>query len=133
MSEAVLVDADDIGEAEEALSAAYSAMRLKTVPETPAVRTRVFRTSIGLLTIDDAQFTYHLTADMDPSDSVMLCRVRSGVLGGNLPGRPVERYGAGTVLAFGGRRGERIAGDVDRAGREAGGFLGELIEELPER
>ncbi|KWX67862.1 helix-turn-helix domain-containing protein [Mycobacterium sp. NAZ190054] len=115
MGEAVLVDADDIGEAEQALSAAYSEMRLMSAPEVPGGRTRVFRTSMGPLTIDDCEFNYHLTADMDPSDGVLLCRVRAGVLGGNLPGRPVERHGAGTVLAFGGRRDERIAGDIDRA------------------
>ncbi|MGP4055198.1 helix-turn-helix transcriptional regulator [Mycobacterium sp. 4D054] len=65
--------------------------------------------------MDDAEFNFHVTTDMDPSDGVMLCRVRSGLLGGSLPGRPVERYGAGSVVAFGGRCGERICGDIDRA------------------
>ncbi|SRX79618.1 helix-turn-helix transcriptional regulator [Mycolicibacterium parafortuitum] len=115
MSEAVLVDADDVGAAEAALSAAYSSMRLMSSSDGPRGRTRVFRTTIGPLTLDDAEFTFRLVADMDPSDEVLLTRVRAGTLGGNLPGRPIERCSAGAVLAFGGRRGERICGDIDRA------------------
>lgn len=115
MSEAVLVDADDVGAAEAALSAAYSEMRLVAGSDRPGRRTRVFRTRIGPLTLDDAEFSFHVTADMDPSDDILLTRVRAGVFGGSLPGRPAERHTAGGVLAFGGRRGERIIGDIDRA------------------
>lgn len=115
MAETVLVDADDVGEAEAALSASYSAMRLMKVPENVAARTRVFRSQIGPLTLDDAEFTYQLATDMDPTDAVMLCRVRSGVLGGRLPGQDLELNGAGTVLAFGGQVGQRIAAHIDRA------------------
>lgn len=95
MSEAVLVDADDVGAAEAALSAAYSEMRLVAGSDRPGRRTRVFRTRIGPLTLDDAEFSFHVTADMDPSDDILLTRVRAGALGG--------------------RRGERIIGDIDRA------------------
>ncbi|BBX19150.1 helix-turn-helix domain-containing protein [Mycolicibacterium duvalii] len=115
MAETVLVDADDVGEAEQALSAFYSRMRLMKVPETAASRTRVFRNRIGPLTLDDAEFTYRLTTDMDPTDAVLICRVRSGLLGGNLLGRDLELHGAGSVVAFGGRVGQRIFGHIDRA------------------
>jgi AraC-like DNA-binding protein len=115
VSEAVIVDADNIGEAEAALSAAYTAMRLVSDRDVPSGRTRIFRTRVGPLTVDDAEFDFHVIADMDPSEDVLLCRVRGGMLGGHLPGRSPERHGAGTVLAFGGRRGERIYGDIDHA------------------
>ncbi|MGE2833148.1 helix-turn-helix domain-containing protein [Mycobacterium sp. SMC-4] len=115
MAETVLVDADDVGAAEAALSTFYSSMRLMKAPENAPSRTRVFRRQIGPLTIDDAEFTFRLAADMDPIDAVMICRVRSGVLGGHLPGHDLELHGAGSVIAFGGRAGQRIAGHIDRA------------------
>ncbi|UXA18410.1 helix-turn-helix transcriptional regulator [Mycobacterium sp. SMC-4] len=115
MPETVLVDADDVGEAVHALSAVYSAMRVVEVPGSTASRTRVFRSRIGELTIDDAEFTYRLVTDMDPTDSVLVCRVRSGLLGGSGPGHDLQLHGAGSVLAFGGAAGQPIVGHIDRA------------------
>lgn len=79
MSE-VLLDTRDLGEAEDVLGANFVKVRIRAVPGDTAPRTRVLRNWMDSLTIDDFRFNYAMSFDGDPSDMLMLCRVRSGVL-----------------------------------------------------
>lgn len=107
-----LIDTDDIGEAEAALAENFGRVSIGAVPDGSPTRTRVWRNEIGTLTLDDAEYTYAMNFTMEPTDSILLCRVRSGTMREVLPGGDAAVYGPGQVVAFGAVAGEAFAGSV---------------------
>lgn len=96
-----LVDTDDIGEAEAALSENFGRINIGGVPDGSLTRTRIWRNEIGKLTLDDAEYTYSMEYSMQPPEHILLCRVRSGVIEERTPAGDVTVYGPGSAAAFG--------------------------------
>jgi AraC-like DNA-binding protein len=109
-----LLHSDDLGETEEVLGAYFAKIRIDAKAAGPATKARIWRTNIGPFTIDEAQFRYDFSYDMEPPDDVLLCRVRSGVLEEQLP-QGNRAFGANNVVAFGALDGVPCSGTVHGA------------------
>lgn len=96
-----LVDTDDIGEAEAALSENFGRINIGVVPDGSPTRTRIWRNEIGKLTLDDAEYTYSMEYSMQPPEHILLCRVRSGVIEERTGSGDPAVYGPGSAAAFG--------------------------------
>jgi AraC-like DNA-binding protein len=125
-----LVDTDDLGEAEEALSENFGQMRIGSQSDQQATRTRVWRTQIASLSVDDAEFNYNMGFSMEPPEKVLLCRVRSGDIEVNAPGGHAIAYGPGRVVAFGALDGVPISGVVHRARYDIVGIDRHVFDEV---
>lgn len=110
-----LVDTDDIGEAEAAIGENFGRINIGALPDGPPTRTRVWRTEIGKLTLDEAEYTYEMNFTMEPLEKILLCRVRSGAIEERLPGGQVVVYGPGSVAAFGAVEDTHFEGSVHSA------------------
>jgi AraC-like DNA-binding protein len=110
-----LIDTDDIGAAEAALSEHFGPINIGAVTGGAPSRTRIWRSAMNRLTLDEAEYTYSMEYTMAPPDKILLCRVRSGTLREILPGGDVVVHGPGRVVAFGAVEGEPIHGAVDSA------------------
>lgn len=108
----LLIDTDDIGEAEAALCANFGKVRIDAPRGDAPTRTRFWRNQIGSLVVDDAQYMYDMDWDMDPPDSIILCRVRCGVIEERLPNGDVAVMTPGSVVALGAVEGVPIGGTV---------------------
>ncbi|WP_204903333.1 helix-turn-helix transcriptional regulator [Mycobacterium riyadhense] len=111
----LLVDTDDLGEAEVKLSAAISKFRIGTRSGDAPTWTRCSRSHVGSVTIDDAYLTYDMSYDSEPSDKMLLCRVRTGFIDAQYPDWEAGTFGTGEVAAFGVTDGVPFGGHVDRA------------------
>jgi AraC-like DNA-binding protein len=109
-----LLHSDDLGETEEVLGANFAEIRIDAKAAGAPTKGRIWRTSVGPFTVDEAQFGYDFSYDLEPPDDVLLCRVRSGVLEEQLP-HGHETFGSGTVVAIGALAGESYSGAVHRA------------------
>lgn len=96
----VLLDTDDLGKAEDILGRTYAAVRLRGTAG-DSTRMTISRTSVGLLTIDDAEVGYEFGYDAEAPEKVYLCRVRSGLIEERLPSGAANSVGADQVLAIG--------------------------------
>jgi AraC-like DNA-binding protein len=96
----VLLDTDDLGEAEQVLGATYAAVRISR-PGTDAARMKISRRSLGPLTIDDAEVGHEFSYDAESPEKIYLCRVRSGLIEERPPAGPPNSVGAGEILAIG--------------------------------
>src|SRR3954464_5378905 len=76
---AVLLDTNDLGEAEALLSASYSKTHFRVASNLPT-RTQVARSTLGPLAFDELRYNYVFGYESDPADGVVLCRVKSGSL-----------------------------------------------------
>ncbi|OBG38058.1 hypothetical protein A5673_15230, partial [Mycobacterium sp. E3198] len=103
------MDTDDLGKAEEILGQTYATVRLSGAAG-DATRLKISRTSVGPLTIDDAEVGYEFGYDAEPPGKIYLCRVRSGLIEERLPMGTTNSIGAEQILAIG-------ALDVPLAGR----------------
>jgi len=114
---ALLLDTDDLSEAEATLSAAFSKIRIRATPPVGSTQMRILRTDVGAVAIDDADcgcdYDYDYDYDMEPPEQIMLCRVASGGLEERLPHAEPRWYGPGDVGAFG-SLGQPFSGHVHR-------------------
>jgi hypothetical protein len=112
---AFLVDTEDIGEAETALSAAYGRTRIRKLSPGGASRTQIWRSRVGELAIDDIAFDYHLRYEWNMPDKILLARILSGAIEYELPNGETGELGPGQVAAFGAVEGMRVRGRMRRA------------------
>jgi AraC-like DNA-binding protein len=111
-----IIDSQDIGEAEELLTATYTKVRLSEQSHGTSTRTRVWRTRIGSLDVDDFEYSYDLQYhDVDPSDRILLCRILKGAIEDHLPGHQPEMFTTGEAAALGALDGTAYSGYVHRA------------------
>ncbi len=110
----VLIDTEDLSEAEALLGAAYSRIRLCPRSGDAAMHTRLRRTCVGPLSVDHVEFRFGLTYETDPVDQIHLCRTFSGVVEERTPGRD-NVFGRGSAGALGVCEGESVAGAVNDA------------------
>jgi hypothetical protein len=94
----LLLDTNDLGEAEQILGRTYGAVRISGGDATPM---RILRSCLGTLSVDDAEVGCEISYDAEPPDKICLCRPRFGVIEEHLPRRAPHRIGAGEVLAIG--------------------------------
>jgi AraC-like DNA-binding protein len=97
----LLIDASDIDDAEEQISAAFSTFRVKTVTPARDTRIQVWRSYAGTLGVDSVEYTYDLTYDMEAPEPILLCRMLSGVFEETHFQQPTRRHGIGAAIAFG--------------------------------
>jgi AraC-like DNA-binding protein len=109
-----LLHSDDLGETEAILAANFGQIRIDAKSTEPSTKARIWRKTVGPFTVDEAQFGYDFTYDMEPPFDVLLCRVRSGVLEEHLPHQRTV-YGPNKVVAFGATEGVPFSGAVNRA------------------
>ncbi len=115
---AVLLDTDDLGEAEEVLSAHYTKVRCSAPADAPT-HTRVLRSQIGPLIVDDIEFRFHLNVEADPFPNIVLCRVHTGAIAQQFPNGQVEMCKAGEVTAVGAHAGVPFSASVVKARYDA--------------
>lgn len=106
----VLLDTTDLGQAEELLSATFARVELASRAGADVTRTRMERSTIGSLALDETRFTYELSYRSEAPEKIALCRVYSGVVEGQQPHHRNEAVGAGQVAAFGAVDGLPIVG-----------------------
>ena len=110
-----IIDSHDIGEAEELLTATYTKVRLSEQSHGAPTRTRVWRTRIGSLDVDDFEYSYDLEYDVEPMETILLCRVLKGAIEDHLPGHQPEMFTTGEAAAIGALDGTAFSGFVHRA------------------
>ena len=96
-----IIDSHDLGEAEELLTATFTKVRLSEQSTGTPTRTRVWRTRIGTLDVDDFDYSYDLQYAADPMQAIMLCRVLKGAIEDHQPGHQPEMFTTGEVAAIG--------------------------------
>ena len=96
----VLLDTCDLAEAEAFLSKTYTKLRLESRRQT-RTQTRIVRSDLGSLIVDQGRFAYDATYDAQPPEKIYLCRVRNGVIEERLPDGESRLFGEGEVIAFG--------------------------------
>jgi AraC-like DNA-binding protein len=126
----VLLDTDDLGEAEEILSAAFGKLHIGSRSREGPARTRMRRTFIGSLSVDDLDFSYDMSLEMGPPEKITLCRIRSGAIAAQLPQQQPQLFGAGDVAAFGVVSGLPVTGGVYRARYDAFSIERNLLSEV---
>jgi AraC-like DNA-binding protein len=126
----VLLDTDDLGEAEETLSAAFGKLRIGTSSGEVPARTRMRRTFVGSLSVDDLDFSYDMSLEMGPPEKITLCRIHSGAITAQLPQQQPELFKAGDVGAFGVVDGLPVTGGVYRARYDAISIDRDRLSEL---
>lgn len=97
----LLIDARGADQAEEQVSATFATFRIRTMTPSRDTRIRVWRTYAGSLGVDDVEYTYDVTFDMDAPEEILLCRVLGGVFEETHHGQPTRRHGIGAAVAFG--------------------------------
>jgi len=97
----VLLDTDDLGEAEEVLSASYAKQR-HSAPRGSWTHVRVLRTQLGPLIADEISFSHDLVIDADPAENIVVCRNRSGLLAQQFPDGRVDECYPGEATVAGG-------------------------------
>lgn len=109
-----LLNSEDLGETEEILGATFGQIRIDARTTGPSTRAHVWRTTVGQFNIDEAEYGYSMSFDMDPPDQVLLCRVRSGAIEEWFP-HTRETFGLGQAVAFGAADGVPFSGAVHSA------------------
>jgi len=115
MTGSFIIDSNDIGEAEALLSATYTQVRLSEQSHGSPTRTRVWRTQIGSLNVDDFEYSYDLEYAVEPMDTILLCRILKGAIEDHLPGQQPEMFTTGEVAAIGALDDTACTGYVHRA------------------
>jgi AraC-like DNA-binding protein len=108
----LLLDTTDLGEAEAVLSATFA--RVRIAADGGGAQTRMRRTHVGSLAIDELQFCYDMSYDAEPPESILLCRVHTGVLQEQRPGQPTQAFTPNTVAAIGAVEGVPVTGTIHR-------------------
>lgn len=107
-----LLDTSDLGEVESVLSAAYARMRISATSRGEPIRAQILRSEFGSLQVDECSYSFDLSYDTQPVDSILLCEVSSGAVETRLPNASPAHYTAGEVLAFGAHEGVPVQGCV---------------------
>ncbi|WP_164478708.1 helix-turn-helix transcriptional regulator [Mycolicibacterium stellerae] len=115
MAGSFIIDTSDIGKAEESLTAAYTKVRLREQSHGLPTRTRVWRTQIGSLVVDDFEYSYDLQYEADPMETILLCRVLKGAIEAHLPGHQPQMFTTGGAAAIGALDDTAYGGFVHRA------------------
>jgi AraC-like DNA-binding protein len=125
-----LVNTADIGEAEHILSNAFASVHLGAVSNGAPTRSRIWRTPIGALVLDQTEYTFDLSYDMAPPDQILLCRMRSGSLVEH--GRPHGTVTAttGETIALASGAGLPVAGVVYNARYDVIAFDRRLLNDV---
>jgi AraC-like DNA-binding protein len=110
-----VINTTKLDEAEQSLSALFGTISISTPRPQRNARTQLWRSYIGNLTVDDVEFTFDMDYVMEPPDSVLLCRVRSGVLEETPDRLPSHRHGTGAVVAFGAVEGRSLIGRAEHS------------------
>lgn len=110
-----LINADDVDQIEEQIGAAFGAIRIQKSDSTAPTRTRVWRSNIGALSVDDAEYSFDMSYQMEAPEHILLCRVHSGVLEETPVRDPARRHGTGAVVAFGADAGRPLMGRQQQA------------------
>jgi AraC-like DNA-binding protein len=97
----VLLDTDDLGEAEAVLSANYAKVRVELASRDTPTSMRIERTTVGSIGVDAADCSCDFAYDMEPPDLILLCRVVAGGLVAQLPQWQSALFQPGHVGAFG--------------------------------
>ncbi|HEY9267569.1 MAG TPA: AraC family transcriptional regulator [Mycobacterium sp.] len=109
-----LIDADSVEQIEEQIGAAFGAIRIHSPASRSPTRTRVWRSHLGVLSVDDAEYSFDMSYEMAAPDDILLCRVHAGVLEETDPRQP-HSHGTGAVVAFGAVAERPFAGRVHKA------------------
>ncbi|OBI71830.1 hypothetical protein A5663_00915 [Mycobacterium sp. E740] len=107
----VLLDTEDLGEAEAVVSANYSKMQFGAAAD-QRTHTRVVRSTLGAMAFDELRYDYDFDFEGDPIDGIVLCRVKSGVVMHQQPGAGADVCQSGTATAVGRREGVPFSGAV---------------------
>jgi AraC-like DNA-binding protein len=100
----LLLDTNDLGEAEQILGRTYGAVRIHSGgsgDESDATHLRIGRSCLGSLSIDNVEVGCDISYDAESPDRICLCKPRFGLIEEHVPGRPPNRVGAGGVVALG--------------------------------
>jgi AraC-like DNA-binding protein len=111
----VLVDTDDLGVAEAALSANFAKIRMSAVAA-PSTSTRITQAEIGKVAVQRIEFGFSFRYEIDPLEKLVICLVDAGGVEQRLPGESPETGGPGDVVASGVHDDVPFSGSV-RAGR----------------
>lgn len=130
MAGSFIIDSSDIREAEELLTATYTKVRLSEQSHGAPTRTRVWRTRIGSLNVDDIEYSYDLQYAVEPLDTILLCRVRKGAIEDHQPGHQPEIFTTGEAAAIGALDGTAYTGFVHRANFTAISIDRSLLSEV---
>lgn len=107
----VLLETDDLGEAEAVVGASYARMRFDA-KKGDRTRTRMVRSTLGPLAFDELDYGYTFDYVVQPMEGCVLVRTRSGLLRHRHPGCEEETSGPGAVLATGWREGVPLNGTI---------------------
>jgi AraC-like DNA-binding protein len=107
----VLLDTDDLAEAEEVLGANYTKMQFRPASNRPT-HTRAVRSPLGSMAFDELRYEYDFHYESDPMDGIGLCRVRSGAVAHEQPGAAVDMCQPGMAIAIAWREGVPFSGEV---------------------
>src|SRR5262245_7590211 len=91
----VLLDTDDLDLAEAEITTLWPHFRVKPDDHSGVTRTRIDRTSLGSIRVDDVEFGYDASFHFQPADYLQLMCVRSGVVDYEQPDGELIRFGPG--------------------------------------
>ena len=116
----VILDTEDLGEAESVLSANVAKIRLRRAAEDAETSVRFERSLIGKLGLDVSLWGFDFGYDMQQPDKIRLCRVISGGFEDRSSHRSTTVLRPGKVAAFG-------IGDHERDGEVRRGRYEQLF------
>jgi AraC-like DNA-binding protein len=99
----VLLDTEDIGEAETALRRLYSSVALARDPagSRAPVRSRIVRTELGVMSVDDIRIGFDYTFEGESSDTIFVSRILDGVVESSRGDRGTDVFRAGDAVVLG--------------------------------
>jgi AraC-like DNA-binding protein len=111
----LLLDTADLGEAEQFLGDTYSRMKLSARTKDIPARTRLTRSTVVGLNVDEVELDFDMTYQMNPIEMVLVQRVYSGALHAQQPGEPQITCRPGEALAIGACEGLPVIGEAHRS------------------
>lgn len=111
----ILLDTDDLGEAEAVLAEQFARIRLSASTGAPT-GFRITQSGTGPLTFQELDYGADFRYDAEPMPNLMFCVPHSGGFDQRLPGVAPVYAGPGAVVALGAHHGVPFSGDV-HAGR----------------
>ena len=110
----VLLDTDDLDEAEAALSAAFSKIHIDAPYRGESGSMRIERSHVGSIAADSVDYGWDFSFGMEALEQILLCGVVSGGIEERLPRRRPAHLGPGDVLAAGAIDGFPITRKVEQ-------------------
>ncbi len=106
----VLLDTTDLTEAVDGISAAYSRVQLFRRPSSEMGRTRICRTTVGSLDVDEVELGCELGFRSNPPDRIYVARLRSGTFVYEWMKQRQLIFGPDDVAAYDGMEGGPFTG-----------------------